>query len=106
LWLEEPIPITEESIHRISNLPCTGRDTAEIAGQNRDLALAKAMKNKYKLEKKQRGYVITSIQDEGVRIATQLLAGKVMRKFFGNEVPPMVIALAKQCAKGVQFNWA
>jgi len=34
LWLEEPIPITAELIHRISNLPYMGRDLTEIAGQS------------------------------------------------------------------------
>lgn len=55
------------------------------------------MKKKYKLEKKQREYVITSIQTKGVCIATQLLARKVMRTCSGNEAPSIVIALAKQC---------
>lgn len=32
------------------------------------LELVEAMKKKYKLEKNQRGYVITSIQDKGVRV--------------------------------------
>ena len=105
LWLEELIPITTELIHRISRLPCIGRDLVEIAGKSRDLALAEAMKKKYKLEKKQRGYVITSIQDKVVRVVTQLLEGKVMRKCHGNEVPTMVIALAKQCVEGVRFDW-
>ena len=51
LWLEEPIPITMELIHRISWLPCTGKEPAEIAGISGDLAIAEAMKKKYKLEK-------------------------------------------------------
>lgn len=49
------------------------------------------------MEKKQRGYVINNIQDKGVCVSTQLLAGKVMRKCCGNDVPATVIALAKQC---------
>ena len=28
-----------------------------------------------------------------------------MRKCHGNEVPKTVVALAEQCAEGVQFNW-
>lgn len=95
LWMEEPIPITTELIHRISRLPCSGRDPVEIAITSGDLAITEAMKMKYKLEKKKRGYIITSIQNKGVCIATQLLAGKVMRKCQGNEVPTMVITLAK-----------
>ena len=52
LWLEEPIPITTEIIHRISRLPCAGRDPVEIVGTSGDLTIAEAMKKKYKLEKK------------------------------------------------------
>jgi len=52
LWLEEPISITAELIHRISRLLCTGRDPAEIVGITRDLAIVEAIKKKYKLEKK------------------------------------------------------
>ena len=68
------------------------------------MALVEAMKKKYKLEKKKRGYIISSIPEKGVHAATQLLAEKVMRKCRGNEVPATVIALAKQCTEGVQFN--
>lgn len=46
LWLEEPIPITTELSHRISQLPCKGKDPTEIAGKSKDLALAGAMKKK------------------------------------------------------------
>lgn len=84
LWLEEPIPITKKLIHKFSRLPCAGRDPVEIVGTSGDLAIAEAMKKKFKLEKKKRGYIITSIQYKGVLIATQLLAGKVMRKCRGN----------------------
>lgn len=50
-----------ELIHRISQLPYVGRHPAEIVGTSGDLMLAKAMKKKYKLEKKKRGYIMTSI---------------------------------------------
>ena len=76
-----------------------------IVGKSGGLALVEAMKKKYKLEKKKRGYVISDIKDKGVRIATQLLAKKVMRKCRGDEVLAPVVALAKQCIEVVQFNW-
>lgn len=66
-----------------------------IAGKNNDLALAEAMKAKYKLEKEKRAYAIASIKDKGVRVATQLLAGKVMRKCHTDEVLMSMIALAE-----------
>lgn len=95
LWLEEPIPITAELIHRIYQLPYKGRDPAEIAGRSSNLALGEAMKNKYKLEKKKRSYAIASIKDRGIRVATQLLAKKVMRKCCADEVPTPMVALAE-----------
>jgi len=70
LWLEDPILIMVELIHRISWLSCAGRDPMEIAGIGGDLIIIEAMKKKYKLEKKQRGYVITSIQNKGVCVST------------------------------------
>lgn len=106
LWLEELIPITANLIHRISQLPVKGNNPATIAGKSNDLALAEAMKAKYKLEKRNWGYVIASIKYQGVRIATQLLANKLMRKCHADKVPASVIVLAEHCTEGVQFNRA
>lgn len=53
LSLEEPIPITGDLIHKISQLPCKGKGLVTIVGKSSDLALAEAMKTKYKLEKKE-----------------------------------------------------
>ena len=71
LWLEEPIPITDHLIHRITLLPCKGEDPTDISeGKRNDLAIAEAMKKKFKLEKKKRGYAISSINNIAVRVAT------------------------------------
>jgi len=96
LWLEEPIPITEHLIQRITQLPCKGDDTIDISeGKRNDLAIVEAMKN-YKLEKKKRGYAISSINDKIVRVVTQILAGKVMCKCHVDEVPMPMVALAEE----------
>jgi len=58
-----------------------------------------AMKEKYKLVKKLRGYAISSISDPVVKVATQILVGKVMRMCHGDEVSTPVIRLAAQCTK-------
>lgn len=68
------------------------------------MAIAEAMKKKYKLEKKKRHYTVSSIKDNIVHVATQILTGKVMHKCRADEVPVLVVALVEQCAKGVQFN--
>lgn len=94
-------------IHRISLLPYKGKDPVTISkGKGSDLVLAEVMKMKYKLEKEKRGYAISSIKDKAVHVATQILTCKVMRKCHANEVPVPVVALAKQCTEGVQFNWS
>lgn len=106
LWLEEPIPITTDLIHFISQLPYKGKDPATISkGKGSDFSLTEVRKTKHKLEKKKRGYVISSMKDKAIRIATQILVGKVMQKCYRNEVPTLVIGLAEQCVEGVQFNW-
>jgi len=76
-----------------------------IAGKSSDSALTEAMKAKYKLEKKNRGYAITNIKDKGVHVATQVMVDKVMIKCHTNEVPVPVVTLVEQCMEGIQFNW-
>lgn len=64
------------------------------------------MKKKFELLKKLRGYSITSINNPMMKIATQILVDKVMRKSRGDEVSAPVILLFAQCVEGVQFNWS
>ena len=105
MWLEEPIPITTDLIHLISWLSCKGEDPADISeGKSSDLAIVEAMKKKHMLTKNKRGYTISRISDKEVKVVTQILIGKVMHKCHGDEVPTLVVALAEQCAKEVQFN--
>lgn len=59
------------------------------------------MKKKFNLEKKKRGYAISSINKTAVRVATHILAGKVMWKYHADEVPVPGVALAAQCIEGV-----
>jgi len=106
LWLEELISITDMLIHRITRLPYTGENPAMIfGGKGGELVLVESMKEKFKLVKKPRGYASSSICDPTMKVAMQILTGKVMQKCHADEVPVPVIALAQQCAEGVQFNW-
>lgn len=95
--MEEPIPITDHLIHYITWLPCKGEDPTDISeGKSSDLAITEAVNKKYKLEKKKRGYAISSIKNKVVKLATQILASKVIYKCFTDEVPMLVVALAEQ----------
>ena len=42
------------------------------------MVLTEAMKKNFKLEKKKGGYAISSINNPAVKVATQILEGKVM----------------------------
>lgn len=102
VWLEDPIPITGRLIRRFMRLPYIGENLAMMfGGRGGKLALVEAMKEKFNLVKKSRGYSISSISDPKVKVATKILAGKFMRKCCVEEVTAPVVALATQCAKGV-----
>jgi len=104
--LEEPIPITDHLIDRITRLPCKGGDPVDISeGKRSDLAIVESMKKEYKLEKKKRGYAISSINNKAIKVATKILESKVMHKCRANEAPMPVVAHAEQCVEGVHFKW-
>ena len=63
------------------------------------------MKKEYDLIRKPRGFLISSINDQSMHFSTDILAGKIIRSCWVDEVPMVVVSLAAQCNKGVQFNW-
>lgn len=106
LWLEEPLPITNKLIHRITQLLYTGEHLAMMFGRkDGKQVLVEAMKEKLKLVEKPQVYSILSIYNPAVKVVMQILVGKVMRKCHIDEVPTLVITLVAQCVEGVHFNW-
>lgn len=104
LSLEEPISITDRLIHRIMRLPYTGENIAMAFGRKTgEHVLMEAMEEKFKLANKPRSYTISSIYDSTVKVSAQIIAGKVMWKCRTNEGSKPVVALAAQCAEGVQL---
>lgn len=95
LWLGELILITDMLIHRITLLPHSGLNPAnEFGGKTGKCNLTERMKDKFKLPKKLHSYSIYSITDPAVNVATQILAGKIMRKCHADEVSAPVVSLA------------
>jgi len=66
--------------------------------------LAEKMKDKFKLVKKLHGYSISSITNPTVKVATQILARKIMRKCHADEVSTLLVSLVAQCMEGIQLN--
>jgi len=76
-----PIPITDMLIHQIMLLPHSGLNPAkEFDRKTSEHDLTERMKKKFNLVKKPHEYSITSITNPMVKISTQILVGKVMRK--------------------------
>lgn len=66
----------------------------EFGGKTSEHDLAEQMKEKLKLIKNSHGYSISSITDPAVRVATQILVGKIMRKCRTDEALTLVVSLA------------
>lgn len=60
------------------------------------MALTEAMKKKFKLDKMKWGYAIFRINNPATKLATKILARKVMRKCRADDVPAPMISLASQ----------
>lgn len=96
LWLGEPIPITDMLINCIALLPYTSENPAMIfGGKSGEQVLTESMKEKFILVKKPRGYAISSIYAPTVKVAMQILVGKVMWKCHANEVVTPVVTLTQ-----------
>jgi hypothetical protein len=76
-------------------------------GNTSNRALAWRIKETYgDVEKDMRGYKVASIQNGVVRLACQLITGKLVRKNRPTQVPGFVVDLVGKCAEGLQMNWA
>jgi hypothetical protein len=52
-----------------------------------------------------RGYKVASIESGTVRLACQLIAGKLVRKNQPTKVSCFVVDLTGKCVEGLQMNW-
>jgi hypothetical protein len=106
LWLDRCITVDPALIHRIIRLSMQGLDPQDFyRGKAADRALAQTIKETYDdVEKGTRGYKVVSIQNGVVRLACQLIAGKLVRKNRPTQVTGFVIDLARKCVEGLQMN--
>ena len=72
-----------------------------FGGKGGKLALAESMKDKFKLVNNSRGYAISSICDPAMKVAMQILAGKMMWKCHANEVSTPIVVLAQHYTEEV-----
>jgi len=102
LWLSELILIMDMLVHLITLLPHSGLNLAKVfGGKTSECDLAENMKDKFKLVKKLHGHSTTNISDPTVKVTTQILVGKVMRKCHADKVLTRVVSLVAQCMEVV-----
>jgi hypothetical protein len=73
--------------------------------KTKEKSLVEEMKKTYRMERGSRGIIIKRISDAATRMATKLMACKLLRKCRKEEVPAGVVAAATQCANGTMISW-
>ena len=108
LWIgNQRIAIDGELIHRITGLPKEGLDPGiEFVGKHEDTKLAQHMKERFGLTKGKRGYQTSTIRQQNIHFATELLACKLMQKCKPNEVSAPIVSIAVNGVEGYSYNWA
>jgi hypothetical protein len=107
LWLEEPCLNRRGTncIHHRSSI--YGRESVQyLDDKTKEKSLAEEMKKTYGTERGSCGIIIKRISDATMRMATKLMACKMLRKCRKEEVPVGVVAAATQCANGTMLSWA
>jgi hypothetical protein len=107
LWLNCHITLDPMLINRIIGMSMQGPDPQDFYPRKKmDHALSQRIKDTYgDVEKGTRSYKVASIQSNTVRLAYQLIAGKLVRKNQPTQVTGFVVNLAVKCAEGLQMNW-
>jgi hypothetical protein len=101
LWLDTQVSIDVDLIAKITGLPTNGEQpTQYLDDKTKEKALEEEMKQMYGTERGSRGIIINQISEPTTRLATKLMACKLLRKCRKEEVPAGVIAVVVQCVKG------
>jgi len=92
LWLEELVSIDVEIIDFITGIPSRWENpTQYLNDKTKEKALAEEMKKTYGIERGSRGIIIKRISETTTRLATKLMAFKLLWKCHKEEVHVGVI---------------
>jgi hypothetical protein len=95
-------------INHITGLSMQGPDPQDYyPRKTTDRALSQKIKEAYEnVEKGAQGYKVTFIDSGAVRLAYQMITGKVVHKNRSTQVSWFVVDLTGKCVGGVQMNWS
>jgi hypothetical protein len=88
LWMDRPMPINVDLIATITGLPMDGEKPEKYLEEKmKEKSISDEIKEKYGMERGNRGIRISDINDPATRFATRLLGCKLMCKCRKEEVP-------------------
>lgn len=90
-WIQGHIPIDAILIHRITTLPMKGPHPINGFGNKYEQKVANKFREKYKVDRDKRGFLVETIADLGVCMGTLVLTHKMMRKCRESTIPTYVI---------------
>jgi hypothetical protein len=107
LWLNYRITVDPVLINQIIGISMQGPDPHDYyPGKTVDCALSQNIKEAYgDVEKGVRGYKVAYIESGQVRLACQLIAGKLVRNNQPTQLFGFVVDLAGKCVERLQMNW-
>jgi hypothetical protein len=102
LWIGPPISIDTQLISWITGLSIVGEDLKMIFTNNSwEKALSECMKENFKNFRGKSGLDVAIISDDVVRFAMQVLACKLVRKCWKDEVSSAIIVVVEKCIEGI-----
>jgi hypothetical protein len=91
----------------ITSLPSMGESLVQfLDDKTKEKGLVEEMKKTYGMERGSPRIIIKRINDAAMRMATKLMACKLLRKCRKEEVLAGVVAATTQCANGTMISWA
>jgi hypothetical protein len=105
--MDRPMPINVDLIATITWILMDGEKREHyLEEKTKAKSILDEIKEKYGVERGNRGIEITDINDPATQFAIRLLGCKLMCKCREEEVPTGVVAVVAQCAKGSWMSWA
>jgi hypothetical protein len=106
LWVDRLVPINVDIIETIIGIPMDGEKPKQyLEDKTKEKSISDEIKDKYVVERGNRGIRIIDINGPVTLFATRLLGCKLMHKCRKEEVPTGVVAVVTQCAKGISMSW-
>ena len=91
-------------IATLTGLPLASIDPAPYLWKDEGIVMTARVKDEYDLNRDNKGFLISSINDFTVHFAAKVLVWKMLRNRRPNQCNVGMVSLAELCVEGVQIN--